>query len=1162
MEYLWKNAESDSREENCAGALFRSFGEAAIQTPIAGVTQLANRLIDPLTGREDSIPELRLIEPAYKCESGTTEWYFQQAGYGLGYAADLAILARVTKGRVPASGFKSAGTLSMRGRAAVSNFVLGASYEGIFRPVHEDEADQFWFARLRNATTGGATMATLMSSRGAVNALNLQSTLPRLSAGALSTVPASIVNAEVHSVLSNGDFATWDELNRAVTPNLVTGLILPKRAFLLPPSEKTGLNLNRERENFKSLAEQVGMADTADNMSTFETRARTAGLSRQEIARTYVNLRKLADPERSGALNPDQKKEVATQALFQAGHPTSIDQGANNTCNVTTSEGWLYTRSPSDPIRMLSKIAYRGRFQTHDGTQISLSDIQLQPDADATKLYPAIHGSGSRSYASQLFQFGAVNAFWQRQTTRPDGKEVARGSLRYDKLPPEGGNPFIGSAQEALIDTSKNPPQRVALSDGTINSPHLGLNEMLSIERQLTGRMTMSRMLSTVHSSSYAIDRASTQEQLGEQLHRLKNENRFPVTINVYASQEPLAKGPVACHHLSSMGGCHVLQIVDYDEANNKVYVDGSWGNQQDFSGKPNEQPPLTREQLFRLMQDGTARTKHLHLSGQKDFKDDALLVVSRLKELESADLSNTNTSNNGFSNFKDLSSIKTLNLNGSQVDDGCNETLATLVNLETLQLSNTGIGDRTIEAISPLKKLSFVAIAGTNVTEQGIVNLAQRGVKHITITAGVLSPERISELQSTHQCAIGLAPPEINSLDFKEDDLKIVKNLPYLESLDLSGTDLTNAGLTQIKALTHLKNLDLNGTKIDDGCLDAIGSFTGLTSLGISGTAVTDKIFDKAEHLESLQSLNLLGTQVTADGLSRFTPPQHLKIICVDADTVSTGFLQRMNDLKISVYMTPRNQRTSQIQFHHSLVHRPPGILMPTVQSVDELSILDRIAEFPKSLTLNFLTQDASKLQLTKLKNVESLTISNYRFDDAHPSNFHQMENLQSLNISSPEIGKKLLTDLTHCKKLTGLTFSTTVLTSEQVISLNNIEQLKRLSLICCLVDDAPIRQLKLPQLESIDLTGCGLTDPSVTALAQNMPGLKILDLTANNRITDAAVDSILKLKSLTSISLAGTRISQEGLTKLKSRPDIKINSEPGNLVLYGIWQPPSPTK
>ncbi len=756
MEYLSKN---ENKQNNVLDVFFASVADGAIQSPITGATQLGNQVIRSVTGKEDLIPQLQLIEPPYQYKEGTSEWYAQQAGYGLGSAADLVVISALTRGRgSKAALLKEGSALSFRqgSKTALRNFAIGFGYEGTFRPIHEDEMDNFWGARFRNATVGGAFLSTLGASRGlcdiAVSKIQLPTAalrmVPKLGFAGASTLSASVVQAEATSLISNGELATLDELKSTAGRNLIAGLTMTRRPFILPPLEKTGLNVKQETDNFKRLAKIGHVGDFEENMATFEKRARDSGLSRQEVARTYHNLSKLLQFDRNpGMISPMLRTELATEALYQAANPTCIDQGNNNTCTAATADGNFYTTSPSDPIRMLYKLATRGRFTTHDGSTITLSQEQLQPDREALLLYPRVHGSGYRSYASQLFQLGAVNAHWQRQTKAPDGSTVPKGSIKYETTRP--ADP-AKAPEEGLINTSVSPATRLTLLGRPINEPFITPQSLTSLERQITGKHVPNRILTRDFATTRDITNIASADQLGKQLSELKRDGGFPATITVYASAMHLLSGwpGLTCKDLSDNGGPHVLRITGYDEATGYVYVDGSDGNKNDFSGKPGEQKPLSKEDLFFLMGNAIDKTKYLSLTGQPIDDPSLKAGLARLPNLEGVHLNGTLVSNAGVAALAGRNELSSLSLSGTKIDDECAKSLSTLSKLTFLGLANTAIGDTTLQALTELKNLNTVDLTGTQATAKGVIDFAKKsGVKNIYLQDDLLSKEQLADL-------------------------------------------------------------------------------------------------------------------------------------------------------------------------------------------------------------------------------------------------------------------------------------------------------------------------------------------------------------------------------------------------------------------------------
>jgi hypothetical protein len=65
---------------------------------------------------------------------------------------------------------------------------------------------------------------------------------------------------------------------------------------------------------------------------------------------------------------------------------------------------------------------------------------------------------------------------------------------------------------------------------------------------------------------------------------------------------------------------------------------------------------------------------------------------------------------------------------------------------------------------------------------------------------------------------------------------------LTQLETLDLSGTDISDAGLARLSTLRNLKSLHLNGTAITDASLPILRGLPALIELDVTDTKVTPK--------------------------------------------------------------------------------------------------------------------------------------------------------------------------------------------------------------------------------------------------------------------------------------------------------------------------------
>jgi hypothetical protein len=98
----------------------------------------------------------------------------------------------------------------------------------------------------------------------------------------------------------------------------------------------------------------------------------------------------------------------------------------------------------------------------------------------------------------------------------------------------------------------------------------------------------------------------------------------------------------------------------------------------------------------------------------------------------------------------------------------------------------------------------------------------------------------------------------------------KQIRRLGILESLSLSGTGITNAGLKHIKGLGNLTELSLWSTQVTDGGLEQINGLSNLRVLWVSDTKITDAGLEHIKGLTSLRTVYLHKTQVTSEGVKK----------------------------------------------------------------------------------------------------------------------------------------------------------------------------------------------------------------------------------------------------------------------------------------------------
>ncbi|MBV8281166.1 MAG: pentapeptide repeat-containing protein [Candidatus Eremiobacteraeota bacterium] len=227
--------------ESVAGNLARSFGHAALQSPIEGATQLINHI-----ARHELIPRAHIVDAPHPVQYRSAEWYAQQIGNGAGIAFDFIALSLLCKG-VARGGVRLAESTGLSALAADSRLarmacamkptspvtralIGGAAYEGIFQPVQPGEGN-FWLSRFDHAAVGGLTFGTLALSNKYLGKLASPARATTLGAvlasrpviGMISGVPVGLMSAEATSILTGRGAATKEELERSVVSFVTVG---------------------------------------------------------------------------------------------------------------------------------------------------------------------------------------------------------------------------------------------------------------------------------------------------------------------------------------------------------------------------------------------------------------------------------------------------------------------------------------------------------------------------------------------------------------------------------------------------------------------------------------------------------------------------------------------------------------------------------------------------------------------------------------------------------------------------------------------------------------------------------------------------------------------------------------------------------------------------
>ncbi|MBY0551631.1 MAG: hypothetical protein K2W95_30390 [Candidatus Obscuribacterales bacterium] len=1131
----------NNRPRLCFEAFARANLDTLFQRPVNGVVQILNQGLG-----EGTLPDLKIIPIAPEFEQGSAEWYSSQFGTGSAMLLELLALRAAGRGLATRVGANQLGarlglvtleqgssriaSYSTVGRAA-ENLSLGFAYEGLFRPVHKDEMHEFWSARLKNATSGGMTLMALGASTQGFQSLgerlvpkgsSIFLSAPRqLAVGASGGFLAGLTNASTRSLLSDGEFGRQDLLASAKNYAAFGAYTFGSGGFLLEPVQKTTLSPETQRQTLMRLASDKGVnEEIRSHIHDFEQRARKDRLNGQEVAATLANVAHFLRRGPAEGVSENDLPKLSVQCLRQAASPRLTDQGYNNTCNVTTIEGRLYSVHPSAAVRMVADLATKGKFNTYDGP-VSLKPDQLAPDEQAKKSLLDVSlkdfENGSRPYSSQLFQLGAVNAYWQHADRAPDDQSTERGEIEYQLRATDPTKPS-SRVESIVINRPGREPQVLSLNGEAIRSPSLGLTQMLRVERTLTGRVERSQRMIDVFStkeSTADVFKPSSVDDLKSNLAKMKAEGRFPVTLGMDVRQDEFWKklygdAPVTVNSFQDTG-YHVLQIVDYDGENNKVFVDGSWGTEKDFLDLPGGKPALSAEEVWNMMQDGAAKVTNLYIYNNNNFTDNAVVRAQSWTNLKNATLNNTSLTDVGLSNFANLRHIERFGLAGNQISDVGLRHLKDLSAMKDLDLSRTNVTAASLELIAGYKNLEALNISGTSITpEEFVASAASKNpsLRRLSVSIDGLTQAKVDALKagvpkdvtlsfelpskdrsaSTHVWTwndgadkiVGMSAtggdnsgklldfavncPELRSLSLpsaKIDiaDLRKFASIPKLTSLSLSDSkNLTDADFAQIPAMAQLQRLDLSRSKIQ-----SLGAerFQGLTTLTLSGTEVNDASLRNIALLATLSTLDLKGTKVTDACVPYLKNCPQLRSLTMGKTDITTAGAKAL-------------------------------LALPGLRDLD-LSKTKVSDEFLVGVNTTF---------------IDRLTLTGTAIGDQGVKNLNGNAHVSDLDLNGTQVTSACLDDLATMKKLMMLNLASTK------------------------VDDAGLKKLAPLKLNYLNLSGTTVSDDGVDALITLAPAgtLYLID----TKVTMEGLRRLVQSGKIYRIAISYDRFTDEQVKEL----------------------------
>jgi internalin A len=145
----------------------------------------------------------------------------------------------------------------------------------------------------------------------------------------------------------------------------------------------------------------------------------------------------------------------------------------------------------------------------------------------------------------------------------------------------------------------------------------------------------------------------------------------------------------------------------------------------------------------------------------------------------------------------------------------------------------------------------------------------------------------------------------DLRSTWVSDTDLRKLTRYPYLSTLDLSLTRITDTGIQELKPLTGIVEFNLYYAEyVTDEGTAAIKGWKNLKRLNVNGTKITDTTLEHIGGITSIESLNIGRAMVTTIGLERLTGLPNLKELTIGGNKIDDAGLQALRQMPSITYL------------------------------------------------------------------------------------------------------------------------------------------------------------------------------------------------------------------------------------------------------------------
>jgi Leucine-rich repeat (LRR) protein len=347
---------------------------------------------------------------------------------------------------------------------------------------------------------------------------------------------------------------------------------------------------------------------------------------------------------------------------------------------------------------------------------------------------------------------------------------------------------------------------------------------------------------------------------------------------------------------------------------------------------------------------------------------------------------------------------------------------------------------------------------------------------------------------------------------------LKELGRLKTLQSLDLTGTPVTEKGLKELAGLKNLQELNLSYTGVEDATLKQLKNLKKLQTLSLNRvTDTTLRTLREIGLLHALQEVPMVFKIAGPQGKDGKRPSNSDDVIAIRLNnSISDAGLKEIKEFKnLQTLLIDNNAPITDAGLKELKAFKNLRVLDLYGIKITDAG-LKELGEITSLESLNLMFTKVTDSGLKELKNLKNLqTLSLNGVTDTTLRTLREMGLLHALWVGNARGGKRPSGPL----DVIALTLDTVGhVTDAGLKELKELKNLRTLILTRCKVTDAGLKELNaFKNLQWLDLTYTGVSGEGLKYLNE-LKNLRLLDLDMypGGRTSDAALRALREIGKL----------------------------------------------